>query len=192
MKIFVKAVATMLIVVYVGLFTIIAKQHYQSVVTQASFSDAEVHQIYNNLLKFTGIPSSLMPTLVIVNSDEINAYADTVNWEIGINSGMLKFCDTKDEVASVLAHEIGHIMMEHSALNPKNDDSQQAMLEGNADKYGIYLLLRAGYDACQAKNLWIKLRDTEGDYEINSGHPNYSYRAWQLAFPYCDYYNRGD
>lgn len=182
---FTKCVAAVLVVLYIGCFFTIAKHQIELAAIKHVVTDDEVTQIYENLLKYTGLPGESMPPLKIIEDDTINAYADFGNWEIGINRGLIDFADSPDEIASALAHEIGHIMMEHGKLNPTGDINKQTVLEGNADKFGIYLMLRAGYDVCQARMLWVKLRSQEGDYEVNSSHPNYSYRTWQLSFPFC-------
>lgn len=153
---------------------------------QGSLTNKEVVEIYNNLIKYTGISKENMPNFIIIQDDStINAYQDSGNNTIAVYTGMIKFVSSKDELAGVIGHEIGHFMLEHSKLNPDGDPNYQAILEGNSDKFGIYLMLRAGYDVCKTKDLWDKLRDKEGDYEYNSDHPNYSYRYWELSFPNC-------
>jgi hypothetical protein len=155
--------------------------------TEKGVSAKDAQEVYDNLLKYTGIPSYRMPKLLVITSTQINAYADPTNWQIGLYTGMLQYIKTKDELAAVLGHELGHIMMQHDILNPNNDKDLQAVLEGNADKFAIYLMLRSGYDICQAKNLWERLRVDNGDYEINTEHPNFSYRIWQLQFAFCQH-----
>lgn len=168
------------------LVVLIYQQHQKQL---EGMSPAEAQEVYDNLLKYTGIPSGMMPKLVVLTSPKINAEANSSTWEITIFTGMLHYLRTKDELAAVLSHEIGHIMMQHSVLNPDGTNDNMSMIhEGNADKFGVYLMLRANYDPCQAKNLWERLRQDGGDYEINSDHPNYSYRIWQFEFPYCGGY----
>lgn len=49
---------------------------------------------------------------LILDSDEINAFAAPGGF-IFITRGMLRLCRTEDELAAVLAHEIGHVQHEH-------------------------------------------------------------------------------
>lgn len=148
-------------------------------------SNAEIEEIYDNLTKYTGYTKYSRPKLVIIQDDTvINAWTD--NEQIAIYSGIINFAQSKDEIAAILGHELAHVLLQHSHLNPNNDPNIQTVLEGNADKLGIYLVLRAGYDVCKAKDLWYRLRDIGGDYELNVDHPNYSYRYWQLDFPQCN------
>lgn len=146
-------------------------------------SPTEVRVIYNNLWKYSGLGGAYKPEFKIVESAEINAYQ--MEDLIVIYTGMIKFSNDRDEIAGVLAHEIAHYLLEHQALNPTGGKDHQTILEGNADKFSIYLMLRAGYNVCKIQNLWRHLRDVDGDYEVNSDHPNYSYRIWQFQFPTC-------
>ncbi|HAS82834.1 MAG TPA: peptidase M48 [Verrucomicrobia bacterium] len=49
---------------------------------------------------------------VIMDTDEINAFAAPGGF-ILISRGMLRCCRNEDELAAVLAHEIGHVQREH-------------------------------------------------------------------------------
>lgn len=147
---------------------------------KAKISEVEVREIYSNLLKHTGLTNNAFLPLQVIKSNQINAYTD--GNVVAIYTGMLDFVQSKDEIAAVLGHEIGHVMLEH-VYSPLLFAS--SILEGNADKYGAYLMLRAGYDVCKAKDLWERLRNASGDFEFTSSHPNYSYRYWELDFPIC-------
>jgi len=49
---------------------------------------------------------------LVLDSDEINAFA-APGGLILVTRGLLKCCDTEDELAAVLAHEIGHVEKQH-------------------------------------------------------------------------------
>ena len=75
----------------------------------------------------------------INNSNEINAFVD-INNTIHINSGLIQHCEDYVALLSVLAHEIGHIHLNHVDLRKKNiQDSKKfnnlsmlSMLAGSA------------------------------------------------------------
>ncbi len=48
----------------------------------------------------------------VLDSDQINAFATFGN-QIFIFSGLIEFCESPEEIAAILAHEIGHIHYEH-------------------------------------------------------------------------------
>lgn len=150
-------------------------------------SKAEVRAIYAELTKYTGLPKGNIPKLEIIDSDIINAYMDSNSNTIGIYTGIIKFAKSKDEVAGILGHELAHFMLQHGVLlnTEQYSDNYSAILEGNADKFSVYLLTRAGYNECRIKELWERLREKDGDIEVGLTHPNYSYRVWQLEFPNC-------
>lgn len=156
----------------------IVSNHTKAVDIPITAKDAQ--EVYRNLNIYTGFTYAGRIPLRIVENTEVNAYTD--GKEVVLYSGMLNYVESKDELAAVLAHEVAHAVLEHVYTKMM---FEQSVLEGNADKFAIYLMLRAGYDVCQAKNLWINLRNDGGDYEYNSDHPNYSYRIWQFDFPQC-------
>lgn len=50
--------------------------------------------------------------LFVINSEEINAYAFPGS-NIVLHSSLIKFCETPEELAAVMAHEIAHIQENH-------------------------------------------------------------------------------
>ncbi len=154
--------------------------------TYFQVTNQDVREIYDNLFKYAGLSKRFKPNFIIINNDaEINGYQNSDKNVIAIYTGVIKFSNDKDELAGFIAHEIGHYILYHSKLNPDNNDNLQTILEGSADKIGIYLVLRAGYDVCKVNDLWYAIREHRGDFGYNSNHPNYSYRYWQLSFPMC-------
>lgn len=58
------------------------------------------------------------------NNNEINAFVDRQN-TIHINSGLLQYCNDYVALLSVLAHEIGHIDLNHVSLRIKKIDNNK-------------------------------------------------------------------
>ncbi len=137
----------------------------------------DVVEVYNTLQKYTGLPGGI-PHLVIEDNPVINAWITPE--ALTITTGMLHFVHNKDELAAVVGHEMGHFMLQHFELG---GDSR--IHEANADKFGTYLVLRAGYDVCGGQELWKRLDDTYGDPIITDSHPSHAQRAWELDFPAC-------
>lgn len=61
-------------------------------------------------------------TFIIIDKDEINAFA-TFGGYIYINKGVMDAAETDDELAAVLAHEIGHVSARHLAKRMGQDKS---------------------------------------------------------------------
>ncbi|CAB4120925.1 Peptidase M48 [uncultured Caudovirales phage] len=179
-----KVCAGIMVLIYVVILGTLIKHRYM--MPKKPLTNQEIQQVFNNLTKYLGI--TFLPTLVIARNDNtINAVTDEDSLTITIYGGMINIIYTKDEMAAVLAHELGHAMMQDQYLSKaaNNSDAMQTIVEGNADKYSTYLVLRAGYDVCQMQNIWRRFRRIYGDYETNEDHPNHSYRTWQLEFPEC-------
>lgn len=56
--------------------------------------------------------------IVVVDSNEVNAWA-LPGGKIAINKGLLRYTETEDELAAVIAHEIGHAEYSHAAREMK-------------------------------------------------------------------------
>ncbi len=88
-------------------------------------------------------------TMKVYNMEVYNAYADYTHGKIAIYSGFLRYIDNDDELAAVLAHELGHIK-QHTTGNwlwrkitmfvaPKR-------YEYDADLKGVDYMVKAGYN----------------------------------------------
>lgn len=124
------------------------------------------------------------PALVVDESDEINAYTDGKT--VTITTAMLEFLQTDDEMAIILGHEIGHVMLGH-LLNWDIPVISPTINESNADRYGVYLALRAGYDPCAGEALWQRMIDKYGHetVSLDNIHPPLDTREASMDFPMC-------
>ena len=124
--------------------------------------------------------------------------ASTVNRNsIVVYSGLLKKLRSDAQVAAVLAHEMGHILAQHSSGAPSTDapacgagggamNAEQAGLiadkaeencawsydqaqEFEADRIGLMLMARAGYDPREALALWQRV-----DQALSAGSLDFS------------------
>lgn len=137
----------------------------------------DIVEVYDTLQKYTGLPGGI-PTLIVEDNPVINAWI-TPN-ALTITTGMLNFVKNKDELAAVIGHEMGHYMLQHFELG---GDSR--IHEANADKFGVFLMLRAGYNVCDAEQIWERFDDKFGDPIMTDSHPSPAQRAWELKFPSC-------
>lgn len=144
-------------------------------------SRAQIAQlVYSDLIKYTGVPGIYPEKIQIADSEEINAWASVDG--VTITTGMLKFIHSTDEIAGVIGHEIGHIILGHTIVE---DGIDQRVKEANADKYGTYLMLKGGYDVCQERNIWVRFVQTYGNGILTQSHPSEIDRIDALTFPQC-------
>lgn len=143
-----------------------------------------VSKIYDELRLYTGMPT--VP-LVVQNSDILNAWTDGTN--VTITTRMIDFLDNDDEIATVLGHEMAHVLLKHKeVMSVEPPILSPVNIEAQADKMGAFITLRAGYDICKGRQMWIKLANyKDGDYAdpLNYNHPSYAYRYETLSMPWC-------
>ena len=72
-----------------------------------------INQIIEDIIEVNKVNKKIK--FKIINSNEINAFVD-INNIIHINSGLIIYCSDYVALLSVLAHEIGHIDLNHIAL----------------------------------------------------------------------------
>ena len=96
-----------------------------------------------------------------VNSDE-NAYCKP-DGTIVICEGMMKLFESEDELAAVVAHEIGHLVAKHKGR-------QTPEKEIEADRVGLELMTKAGYDPNAAVKFWTRYYERIGWWEGDGTH----------------------
>jgi len=119
---------------------------------------------------------------VVSSNDAVNAYAD--GSKIFITTGMLRFTENDDELATVIGHELAHNQMGHirkqsgnrmigallgalvtvaTGVDVTNAGANIAgsafsqEFEAEADYVGIYNASRAGYDISSSPNFWRRM-----------------------------------
>lgn len=150
----------------------------------------------------------------LIESQEVNGLAD--GRRVGVTTGAMRFLHSDSELAWVLAHEIGHNVLNHS-----QNDRLGAMLnaflgatvgtsatvapsvprrslEAQADYIGAYIMARAGYDVHVIKQFWRRienLRSREHQPEMDVSHPTTAERLASLEMTLTEIQekrNRGD
>lgn len=101
-----------------------------------------VNRVGQNLVKNSD--SKVPFTIKVLDTDEINAMALPGGF-FYVNSGLILACDSEDELAGVMAHEISHVAAHHAAremtrMNYMQIGSVPLMIftQGTWTGYGIY------------------------------------------------------
>lgn len=128
------------------------------------------------------VPSCRM-SVRVVESSVINAMSDGSN--IVVTTGLLGFVQSPDQLAWVLAHEVGHHALEHAEqsrlhltlnrlLSSIGGDRLQALeqidLERQADLVAADLTVKAGFDLREARQLLRRIQMLEGQ-GLSQTHP---------------------
>jgi membrane-associated protease RseP (regulator of RpoE activity) len=124
-------------------------------------------------------------------SDELNARAD--GRRLFISTALAGFAESDDELALILGHELAHHVLRHrhwsetgGAARQTNDDAWRAEggqggAEQQADRVGLYLLARAGFDPAVAAPFWRRFGDSNWRVRFPQiGHASAGSRALAL------------
>ncbi len=150
---------------------------YLGVQLSIKTQEERVYQIYHNLVIQTG-QSNEIPPLIIDGGAILNAYTDGT--KIVVFKGLIDFTNNEDEIALIIAHEMAHNTLRHISIQGHYADVLESQVsESNADKMGAFYMMKAGYSICKARNIWLRLRATDGDMLV-ADHPTDSYRYDQL------------
>ena len=128
----------------------------------------------------------------LLPSEDLNASAD--GQRVFITTAMVRYLGTDDQLAVVLAHELGHNVMKHRARITGGGPAAAVLgnagttrvglmtVEREADYVGLYLMARAGYDFGSARDFW---RQYGADYGRSRyaqwSHPGSLERATNLS-----------
>jgi predicted Zn-dependent protease len=156
--------------------------------------------------------------VVVFKDDSANAFA-LPGGKIGVNSGLLKVARNQDQLATVIGHEVAHVLSHHhnervsqefaveqglglisAVANPQSGTGRTLMgllgvgaqygvlmpygrvQESEADRVGLELMAKAGFDPAESVNLWRNMNAAGGAQppEFLSTHPSHSTRINDL------------
>ena len=80
-------------------------------------------------------------------ANQAELHASTNGQRVRITTGMLKFFESDDELAFVLAHELSHILLGHAGAF---DGQSPKATEAEADRLGILIVSAADFDVDRA------------------------------------------
>ena len=170
-------------------------------------SGSELHnlkKILKSLKAQIKNPKGFDYEIYYIDDKTINAF--TAGGKIFFTSGMYKFCLDKNEIASIIGHEISHNELGHIKQNISKAKTYDYYLgkefgewtllisnlitmsfnqknETHCDLVGIDLAQGAGYQSCNAVSLWKRMQIKDGpesDLNFLSTHP-YSGRRAECA-----------
>jgi predicted Zn-dependent protease len=100
--------------------------------------------------------------ITLVTDPRDNAYC-LPNGKIFIGKGLLELFKSDDEIACVLAHEMGHIVLGHRGDG--NVDYERA-----ADSFALSLMRKAGFDSSVAIEFWRRYYERIGWWGGTGSH----------------------
>jgi len=122
----------------------------------------------------------------LIPSRRLNAQAD--GRYVQVTTAIADYVADDDELAAVIAHEFAHNVLGHRArldrahvsrgffANFGNNATRIRETEAEADRFSVYLLDRAGYDAEAAVRFWARFGRRGLNFLGSPTHPNWQRR----------------
>jgi hypothetical protein len=98
-----------------------------------------------------------LEVIVLKGVRGVNAFADRRG--VALSGGLMAFLRTDSELAIVLGHEIGHVVLGHLSASYLGAGYTRAFsrdLERDADRWGLELAHAAGYDPLAGVEVWAR------------------------------------
>jgi predicted Zn-dependent protease len=157
----------------------------------------KLEQILKKIVSKISKPRGFTYKIYILDTTELNAF--TVGGKIFYTTEMLKFCNSDDEIAAVIGHEVGHNELGHINDQLKRIKSAQTVFgddagtlfaavgkimttsfnqknEAHCDMFGVDLAISSSYHGCDANKLWERMHQK---YENEESVPKFF-----LSHPY--------
>ncbi|HEX6859849.1 MAG TPA: M48 family metalloprotease [Caulobacteraceae bacterium] len=106
-------------------------------------------------------------------SGEANAWAD--GRSVTVSSAAVRYLARDEDLALIMGHELAHNLLRHPVAISRSQERE-------ADRVGIYLAARAGYDVSGAADFWRRFARDNSSMRLGFiGHPGASARAKAAA-----------
>lgn len=127
----------------------------------------------------------------VLDKEQVNAFS-LPGGKMAVFHGLLRVARNDGQLATVIAHEIGHALAHHSSERIARQEMNRGGLgviwskaydreqEAEADHIGLFLMTFAGYDPEEAVRFWERMQQATGDQqrlpELLSDHPSDAHR----------------
>ena len=148
-------------------------------------------ELADELAMIAGLPKDSLH-VAIFESEDPNAYIVPILGEIRITSALIETLEhRKDLLSAIIAHEIGHLLLEHYALHPndtmitesdrlrKHIDSYES--EYQADRISAILLSRLSYPTGRMNLAFEKIEDALKKAKENKDGDLVNEEGWILS-----------
>lgn len=160
--------------------------------SKVTFSNKwDIQKVWDDLVKQTS-RKKIKYSYKVIKDKDVNAYA-IAGGKIYINTGLLDFIKSKDEIAFVIAHELSHIELKHcirriqhsvtaSKIHPTFGAVVQLAYntyrlpfnkyeEYEADSVGVVMMQKSRYSKQGAIDFFTKLSELENKYQEDKKDP---------------------
>ncbi len=99
-------------------------------------------------------------SIAVLRTEEPNAFV-LASGHIYLTEGMVELVCTEDDLAAVLAHEMGHLDDLAAFSRPTGADADRLKIEADADDQAAAMLLDAGFEPSALAIMIERLRDEQ-------------------------------
>eukprot|EP00696_Hemimastix_kukwesjijk_P013516 gnl/Hemi2/26933_TR9057_c0_g1_i1.p1 gnl/Hemi2/26933_TR9057_c0_g1~~gnl/Hemi2/26933_TR9057_c0_g1_i1.p1 ORF type:complete len:311 (+),score=56.76 gnl/Hemi2/26933_TR9057_c0_g1_i1:171-1103(+) len=92
----------------------VVKQHKDNILSDWHWDTRRVANVANKIIRANNLQDHFDWTCMVIQSSVVNAFV-LPGGKIFVFTGLLKLCDSDDELAMVLGHEMGHAVARHGA-----------------------------------------------------------------------------
>jgi predicted Zn-dependent protease len=131
----------------------------------------------------------------VLDKEQVNAFC-LPGGKVAVFQGLLRVAQNDAQLATVIAHEIGHALAHHSSERIARKEMDQTGIgviwsksfdrkeDAEADHIGLFLMTFAGYDPEEAVRFWERMQQAASGQqrppEILSDHPSDAHRIQSL------------
>jgi predicted Zn-dependent protease len=98
-----------------------AETKQQTPISKDAAANARLKRIGERIASVAPVPNASWE-FVVFDSKELNAFC-LPGGKVGFYKGLLDFVDNDDQVAAVLGHEVGHVVLRHAALRAGQENA---------------------------------------------------------------------
>jgi predicted Zn-dependent protease len=100
----------------------------QTPISKDAAANARLQRIGSKIASVANVPNASWE-FVVFDSKELNAFC-LPGGKVGFYKGLMDFAENDDQIAAVIGHEVGHVVLRHAALRAGQETATGLALQG--------------------------------------------------------------
>lgn len=106
----------------------------QTPISRDAKANARLQSVGQKISSVANVPGAQWE-FVVFDSKELNAFC-LPGGKVGFYKGLIDFVDNDDQIAAVMGHEVGHVVLRHAALRAGQETATSIALQGGSALLG--------------------------------------------------------
>ncbi|MDP3735796.1 MAG: M48 family metallopeptidase [Hyphomonadaceae bacterium] len=106
----------------------------QTPISKDARANARLQAVGKKISSVANVPGAQWE-FVVFDSKELNAFC-LPGGKVGFYKGLIDFVDNDDQIAAVMGHEVGHVVLRHAALRAGQERATSVLLQGGSALLG--------------------------------------------------------